>query len=1047
MSDEKKFDMSESDRVLQQLREHIGGRLEGKEEARPSDALFDSHDGEDAEDVSLDDALLLSEVLESIEQGGAAPDEEPLPVEAEEASAPDDAMSPTEEEASPPTSAEPPYEEEILTVPAEAPTPVEAQGTPTLPEAEAPIEAEVEATPEQTTAPDEATREPTSEEVRGSAKRRRRAKRTPKPTAIKSAIPEAPMLDTALEEKKQRAADLAREQREDLYWRATGEASERDLYKNLAKSEPAPKREAISEGKHVKDHTSREPASEPDPIATAPIRAKATRGEREEIANVTVEGLLQDIFGKTGGPAGHAWVEKTPDDEEPDLDRTVEELVSSATQPVIEGEGGKEETAEPPIEAPLISPDGLTLECDGQRIILPDDDFKVRRTDLSENEERIKLFSAFSAKRMPKNETEMPKPSIKSMSAKRRAFKETLEGSEEDFKLLVDLDYEDELGKVIGFEKIRDYHERRINGQLRLAGDPQRNKRRFEYGSHTQDIDLCKYYARQRKHRIIHFVVVLFLLAFMFVYEHSATIVSLFGTGDGMRYPAAYILLGLVFFGVAVFLFRRPLLEGLLAIFRLGVVDYSFASATVLVTILYHVGLFFAPAGSGMRLYLSPALFVIALIAASELFNCYREFSAFRVVSSKQQKYALLPRISVGGSEGNALLSLSRQREEEAWYVRPIGFVRNYFTNTAKKSERGAYFGVQLLISIALSLLALLFVYLSDGTLTGACHAAFVTFLLTLPTVSVLYTSVPMFFGVLLRLKRKGAIVGEVPVHEMSDKLEVVLSERDCFKGLDHAQFELVKNCDAERSVILIRALLDAIGSPLTESVHVPTRFRLDPAVIALTDVGERGVAAVVREESGNTPILLGDVSYLQKYGIRVSPKKDGRYEEIKRQMLCVAINGKLTALFVAQYRFKDDVEGLLSLLKEEGIGLVIRTKDPGIYGEMIRGLVGDTYRHVRVMKPDAAEMDLRTDRVDASVVSVGSAKEAARTIAACRRIRRAVRGGAVWQTLSLLFGAGLAATLAFFGMLVPFSSFFVTPLALLAPACHALSAFLILRE
>ncbi len=1014
MSDERKYDMNESDLVLQQLREHINGRLQGDDDKSTPDAFFEKNNDEvDAEEALTDDEMLLSEVLEGMENGA-----EPAVIDVTEEHADKDEAALTDLAG----------ESESADIPA------------SVDEAKA-NENEIAATVD---APEEKPSEQTMPPQPKSREKRRHAKKLPKLSEIKKTSEAVPMLDTALEEKKQRAADLAKEQGADLYWRATGEINERDAYKSIARAAKAEKIAPSKTNESAGDEVEKKPQKSGKEGTKVPFYARATKGEREEIANITVEGLLQDIFGKVSGPAGHTWVEPNAAEEEKNMEQTVEELVSSATQSVIMGEPAPEE--EPPERE--IDPNDVTLECDGQRIILPSDD---ERTGInkytSENEERIKLFSAFSARRMSKDETEMPKPAIKSMSAKRRAFKQTLEESEEDFKLLVDLDYEDELGKVIGFEKIRDYHERRINGQLRLPRGARQNKRRLEYGSHTQDIDLCKYYAKQRKRAIIYFVVALFLLAFMFVYEYSTSLLALFGASDTSRYPIAYLLIGLLLFDVAIFLFRRPLLEGFFAICRLSVIDYSFASVIVLATVVYHVGLFFAPANSAMRLYLSPALFVIVLLAVSELINCYREFSAFRVISSKQQKYALLPRISVGGKEGNARLSLSERREGEEWYVRPVGFVRNYFTNTEKKSERSAYYGAHLLLALSLSLLASLFVFFRDSSLTGACHAAFVTFLLATPAISVFYVSVPMFFGTLLRLKRKGAIIGEMPVHETSDKTEVVLSELDCFKGLDYAQFELVKNCDAERCVILIRALLDAIDSPLSESVHVPQRMRLEPASVTLTDVGERGVAAVVRENDGNVPILLGDVSYLQKYGIRVSPKKDGRYDEIKRQMLCVAINGRLTALFVAQYRFKDDMEELLALLKEEGVGLVIRTKDPGIYDEMLKALVGDTYPMVRVMKAHADEMDIRTDRVDTSVVSLGTAKDTARTIAACRRIRRAVRGGGVWQTLSLLLGAGLAATLAFFGRLVLFSPLFVTLMALLSTVGHVLSAYLILRE
>ena len=47
---------------------------------------------------------------------------------------------------------------------------------------------------------------------------------------------------------------------------------------------------------------------------------------------------------------------------------------------------------------------------------------------------------------------------------------------------------------------------------------------------------------------------------------------------------------------------------------------------------------------------------------------------------------ALIPRVSVGGKQGDALLSLGESDTRgTVWYLRPVGFVRNYFANTKKR--------------------------------------------------------------------------------------------------------------------------------------------------------------------------------------------------------------------------------------------------------------------------------------------------------------------------------------------------------------------------
>ena len=98
-------------------------------------------------------------------------------------------------------------------------------------------------------------------------------------------------------------------------------------------------------------------------------------------------------------------------------------------------------------------------------------------------------------------------------------------------------------------------------------------------------------------------------------------------------------------------------------------------------------------------------------------------------------------------------------------------------------------------------------------------------------------------------------------------------------------------------------------------------------------------------------------------------------------------------------------------------------------------------------MKPTANELDIRTDRVDATVVALGSCKEAARTFVTCRRVRRAAMFGKLFQVGSIVMGAVLSALLTVFGKIGSVPSVLVTLWLLLFCGIHALTSFLYLRE
>lgn len=703
-----------------------------------------------------------------------------------------------------------------------------------------------------------------------------------------------------------------------------------------------------------------------------------------------------------------------------------------------------------------LAEEDVTLQCGGQTVVIPKDTeqffapytkrvgpaFEQQSTNPTAGE----LFSALSVTR-PEGSAK-PRTGTARATAEQMAFKRSVESSEEDFQLLLGLDYEKELGTAIGYEKIREYHERGLNGSRREGSKKQRGKKRFEYGSHAQDIGITKGYTKKRRRLTVNLVVSVVLLVLLFVYERLEFMHRWFGGEGAERYPALYVLLGLLLFSVGVVILRRQLLEGFMQMVRLVPTDHSLCSVTVLLTYLYHMLLFFLPREGELSLYLSPAACSMMLLALASLMDGHRESAAFRVVSSKQQKYALLDRVSVGNSDGGAAERLMRpESEEKTYYVRPVDFVRNYYTNTDKKPAHNSFFGSLLLIILSIGIALALYAGMMGASTRAVLHTAFVTVMICLPALSVLITALPMFFASVLRLKRRGAIIGEETVYHAPEAAALVLPESEVFLPMHHEQFEMKPDADAVRDAILIRALLERLESPMTESVSVDPTKRLAPSAVTLTEIDDNGVSAVVIDaESKRHTLLLGGVSYLEKYGIKVSAREEDS-EDLCKRLLCASVDGQLSALFLARYRLHEEILPLVNSLAAENVTMVVRTKDPGVHGTQLARLTVDAAADIRVTKPLTGELDLRTERVDATVVALGSGREVARTLVACRRVRRAGSFGGVLQILSTLFGVAMCGTLAFFGLAARIPAFAVTLYMLFWCGLHTLVSYLYLRE
>ena len=818
-------------------------------------------------------------------------------------------------------------------------------------------------------------------------------------------------------------------------------------------------REELSEFKSASD--SQDSTAQPAAAAQSQLRT-----EEELRAEETVEDLLYDLFGSVGDSGWFAdKKEETPLQER---QKSKKESVFSAATQRIKKSGptrhekaarGEQETAEqaapvtPPQRStpaksepqPQINFETITRERDGQIALVLPETGKPLAIPAGESERQP--HPEEQTVLADEAQIELSPNDVADPTRDKNEFKRSIESSDEEFRLLLDLDYENELGNAIGFEKICAYHEEGVNGQAVVKRRRRRGAELQEYEMQGQDTALRKQYTKQKRDHVLRLALSAALTVLIWIYEQTSWMANLFGGPfDGEKYPTSYILIGLQLLVVLAFFSGERILKGFVRLVRFSPIDYSLCSVILLSTLLYHLVLIFLPHTAAPSLYLSPAALTLTFLALADLMDWYRESLAFQVISSRKQKYALIPRVSVGGAQGDARCRLKQSDAAgTAWYVRPVGFVRNYFANTKKRVGNSRFMGTQLLLIASIGVALGLCVLATGGTATQMLQTVFVTFLLCVPVTSLFLTSLPMFFAACLRLKKKGAIIGEEPIDQCDDATTLVMPDSEVFGAMHHERFEMMEGQDPFRISILVRALLEKIQSPLCDSVSVDRNDRISTDQVALTEIAEQGIAATVGEQA--IPMLIGSAAYMQSHGVTVQDRWTEAPEHRGRRLICVAAKGRLVAIFLARYRLADDMKALLSELEAEDVQIMIRSKDPGIHDDLFVSLLPDRKDAVKVMKPSVKEIDLRTDRVDATVVALGSCREAARTFVTCRRVRRAGNLGKLLQVLSIAGGAALAALLTLFVGGVKLPAILVSLYLLFWCGVHAATSYFYLRD
>ncbi len=597
-------------------------------------------------------------------------------------------------------------------------------------------------------------------------------------------------------------------------------------------------------------------------------------------------------------------------------------------------------------------------------------------------------------------------------AAKAKAATLPPEATEEEFRFLLDMDYEKELGDAIGFEWIRSYHEGEMNGQSAT-----RKRGHAEFETQIQETSFRREYESERKTRIAHLAFSMVMLLLIVLYERSALMARMFGGPfDGSVYPTPYTLIGVQLLLLEAAFFAKPLWEGLIRLFKFSPTDYSFTSVLVIGTFVYHYILLLLPTGNTAPvLYLSPAALSLALLALVKFLDWRRESLAYDVVASRRDKYALIPRVSVGGEQDNAKDRLFRADfDRNEYYPRRVEFVRNYFANTARRMEHHRNLGAHILLTLAIGIAFGLVSFAKSSSGTLAFRTVFATVLMAAPCASLLLTSLPLFFSAVLRQRGKSAIIGERPVAECTDPATIVLPDDEVFESMEHERFHLVEQSDIHTVTALSRAMLEKLSSPLAAEFGVDADSRIDPARLRVTDISYEGATAVLDEDGAE--VLFGTISYMKENGVSVRGLADDIPVKVYNRLHCIAVDGKVTSLSLVRYRFKKSAITLFSEMKRTGVPIAIRTKDPCVREEVLSSLLHDRGIFVKVIKPTVQEMEFRTDRVDATVVALDSAAEAARAYVCCRLVSRASGVGKLLQTLSMVLGGAIAALLVMLG-------------------------------
>lgn len=502
--------------------------------------------------------------------------------------------------------------------------------------------------------------------------------------------------------------------------------------------------------------------------------------------------------------------------------------------------------------------------------------------------------------------------------------------------------------------------------------------------------------------------------------------------GDLGSMPLIYVILNVVFLGVAAGVCYRTIGNGLRALFSLNAnSDSAAAVATVAVGIQTIASMFFRSDLTGGKLHLYGVLLAAALFvnAAGKLAMIRRIHSNFRFVTSREQKYSVRTY-----DDYNTALKMTKDCVAEKpviAYQCKTGFLKRFLelSYSPDPSETASQLlaPIGLIASLVLCIVCLLITRSVSTALsafaaaTCACVAVSNMLSVNLPISRLCKTA-----------RRAGAmVVGYEAVEQLGSVNAVVVDAEEIFP-LGTVVLGGIKTfgnrAGAEEAIMAASALMKELGGPLS-GVFDQVISENEDSLPEVEKFSYEDGGGIVGRVDGKK-IYIGNRSLLINHRIEVPAREEEtQYASGNKSIIYIGVDTVVSAMLVLTYSADRRRKNELQRLEDSGISVLVRTTDPNVTSAMVSRLFGIDVASVGILEGQLGDIahELTQDnipRADAVVATKGRMESMINVISACVEEKRTVGVIVAIQNAAVILGFVLVAFMACFGGMGQLSSF-----------------------
>ncbi len=485
------------------------------------------------------------------------------------------------------------------------------------------------------------------------------------------------------------------------------------------------------------------------------------------------------------------------------------------------------------------------------------------------------------------------------------------------------------------------------------------------------------------------------------------------------KMPVMYIGANVVLTAAAVLINNSAIINGVSALIKLKPNNDSLMSFAALAAVLHGAAIAVSPSEwqntPAVNLYFPLAVLGILFNLVGKMMFADRVSANFKIVSASYQKYT-----AHKVTENTSVFTDEPESEKhDITYFTESDFLNDFLKTAYDESYIEKPCRMLAPVIVIGSVLVGIIAFLVTMDIFAGVSAFAALACIGSPLTSTLVGNIPMGRAARTLYERGTCINGYEAIESFAGTDTVLLRADDIFPhgtvqmhGMKTFNNELIEDAVKDAASVVCAA-----DCPL-KHIFIPVLSKYSDGEVYDVDayevIDEEGIIADIRGRE----VVIGNRDMMNRYSVFLpSQDQEKKLRQDDREVLYVATEGRLSAVFIVSYHADIEVKDLLYSVQEKGIKVLVQSTDPFITSKRISELFDENSQSIKLMDKKSTnefkKLDVKRESSPCLIASTTSRMMLLRAILSADRIRSAISISSILQILSVLMGAAIIAFFA----------------------------------